>query len=164
MGHRLLRCRAGNTPMRYPRDVLRLKTDMAARVIRPWKGAPATTTYTLVRIKGGNIVASGSGWSIPGIRFNNTAISAIYSGEVSGGQPAEVNTYQDGLAWGHIDGTTTKVYVAAKATPSGGSAQTDLVSPMVMPMDAMVWCKRSVAVPLDGDPSTTFPVWLLWRV
>ena len=121
-------------------------------------------TYSLIQIVGGNTVASATGWAAYGMGYITTAINQINPGEVSGGLPAQVNTYQTGLAYGLLNGVRIFVACRASATLGDTTGTTDLVGPLVLPAQAQVWCRRSVAVQLAGDPATTYPVWLPWRV
>ena len=151
-------------------ELRKLRQRVSARPIIVKEGGGASGS-TLIRIRRGNKIAeysSGPAIKVYGMKYVATSISAILAAEIDGTGPETGSSmddaYQDGLCWGTIVDSGVDVFIANKATPYGGSAETDVTTPYCLPENSYVYCLRSVTVQKTADPTTLLPVWLTWRV
>jgi len=164
-----------------PRDLARLQrmereleeAKQALRLIPVRFARGASDAPTLIRIRRGNKIAEYTSTPIKvyGMKYTaGTSISTLSATELNATDDGPDTasgvdeSYQDGLCWGTIVDTSVNVFVANKATPYGGSAQTDVTVNYCLPENAFVYCQRSVLVQKSGDPTILVPVYLTWRV
>ncbi len=78
---------------------------------------------------------------------------------------ANWEAYTDGLCFGYLndDASGTAVFIANKATPSGGTATQDVLTISALEEGARVYSRRFVMVPKSTDPTVLIPVYLIWR-
>jgi hypothetical protein len=121
-------------------------------------GTIAPTPRTAIQVLGGNSLGTVAGVAYTGIKPLGTSLTAVPAAV-----PTNGSTYADGLGYGKIlDAAGVPqnpyVWIASKATPSGGSALQDYSGYLVT--GCLITTVFSVLLPITGGGGTTAIVYL----
>lgn len=128
-------------------------------------GVPSEYAMTIGK---GNLLATygSSSTKVYGLKYSASSITSIPTSVLESNNTPKVTSdvwesYPDGLCYAYLYGTGAPVFVATLATPASGAAQQDSAF-IYAPEAAIIYAKRYVLIPKQGDASTSLRVYLTW--